>query len=75
MNQSLLTGFMAHGLIQMQKLRGQYETRKPEILRRWQETVPMPRKKKKQQRKEIMLDYRINEYLGNLTNFAATDDD
>jgi len=46
-----------------------YEERLKEILRKWDESKNLPRKAKKKMRKELLLDFSINEYGKDLFMF------
>lgn len=43
-----------------------YEKRKEQILKEYRDSMNLPRKKKKQRRKELNIDWNLNEYTGNL---------
>lgn len=57
-----LGGFMAMALA-FQVMMPDYEGRKEELRAKWHNSKTLPRKKKKQARKRILLDWRINESL------------
>ena len=48
----------------------QYETRKEEIFRKWEESKKLPRKAKKKLRKKLNLKFSILEYGKELFNFG-----
>jgi len=48
-----------------------YKTKKAELKLMWEVSKLMPRKKKKQARKEIQLDWRINEWLGSVSSYEV----
>lgn len=54
--------FLSQGISMMSEMQQQYNTRLGDLRNRWRESKTMPRKKKKQVRKEINLDHMINEY-------------
>lgn len=55
----MVKGLMSFGIGMMKDMEAQTERRKEEILREWNKTFDMPRKMKKQRRKELNLDWAI----------------
>jgi len=56
----------AFGLSWIFDMRDMVEDREEELLERWRQTKLMPRKMKKKVRKDIQLDFSINEYAKTL---------
>ena len=58
----MLGGMLMMGLQMQQEMDSMREERKELILKRWEESKKMPRKKKKKIRKELLLDWSIANY-------------
>jgi len=56
---SLAKGIIAMGLSMMADMEARNEQWKDEILQKWEDSKKLPRKKKKQRRKELLLDWSI----------------
>ena len=66
----MLGGFLAMGLQTIDKIKTQQEEWKERLLNEWEETKKMPRKMKKQRRKEILIDWSIANWCSPFNDYT-----